>query len=134
MKKLFIVSSLILSTKLWADISVPPRVSNDIWHSIDLISKFEDLPIIKSDTEKQFFEIDKIECVFESYDACSFFSDINGERKLIVSIDGSSKLISGLEQAGVGLDAESDRLEAQKLSCSKTGVDASCTIVEYDKN
>lgn len=131
MKKLFVIAMMSLSLNLMANIEVLPKVSSEIWEAVDLMGKLEDLPIIKADQQKEYFELDKIECVFDYYEACSFFSDINNQRKLIVSMDGAPKLIRGLKRAGVREDHESARLEARNLQCVKNSAQIKCFIVEY---
>jgi len=130
MKKMIFGFGLFLSTQLMASIKVPPRPSLDIWRAVDLIAKIDTLPLIKTDGRSEFLELDKIECVFDYYKACSFFSDINGQRKLIVSLEGSHDLIRSLKYAGVPEDTEGPRIEARNLKCFKNDVTL-CEIIEY---
>jgi hypothetical protein len=132
MKKMIIsVVCLLFSFQSLADIRVTAKVSQDIWDAVSIVGVIQDLPIIKNDVDKELFELDKMECVFDEYEACSFFSDINGLRKLIVSIEGSTALINGLGRAGVAVSNDSLRMDVRNLSCVKVNSKVSCFIVEY---
>ncbi len=137
MKKILILLTTItmnLSAALAGEIIIPTdSQSRAIWKSIDVIGKIEDLEIIKNNR----FEIDNIACVFENYYACSIYTQINNQRKLVVALDGAQGFIQAMVNAGAKTSEYSPRLDLARVACEKSeNLTVSCVfeVSEYDEN
>ena len=130
MNKIITLIIFSVSFHAQAKIKVPPRTSQELWEAVELMEKDVDQRLIRAQEKEETLELEAIECVFEMYDACSFFSEVHGERRLLVALGGAIELANALERAGVALDPEVPRIEARKLSCVKTSSFIGCDIVE----
>jgi hypothetical protein len=132
MKYLFISFLLLASlSSFGATIEVSDMGAEKIWKSIDVISKIENLEIIKTNATESNFKIDDISCVFENYDACSFFTDIKNERKMVVAMEGTNTFMQSLADVGILVDEENARMDVESVECSRMGNEFNCTIEEY---
>ncbi|HBE89452.1 MAG TPA: hypothetical protein DDW67_09980 [Elusimicrobia bacterium] len=71
---------------------------------------------------------ESVSCVDENYTACSMFVTVEGERKLIVTLDASVKMIRAFYSNGFAFDDETGILYASRVSCSRAGEDYACAL------
>ena len=113
-----------------------PRVSGaaaqKMWEALNLMAKFEDLPLHVIDGNSDTLSVRSLTCASEMYDACSFFVKVNGTEKLIVHTDAAGKIIDALYDNGIypGEDDPSLSQSAGDVSCSRTGGVYDCSIGE----
>lgn len=103
-----------------------------MWEALNLMAKFEDLPLHVIDGETDTLAVRSLACASEMYDACSFFVKVNGAEKLVVHTDAAGKLIDALYENGI-YPSEDDPSLSQSVSavsCSKTRDNFDCVITE----
>lgn len=132
MKKMISSLLCLFSISAFATIKIDGNAAKQMWSAVDLISKIENTSIIHTENSKSFFSIDDISCVFEIYNACSFYTDIAGNRKLIVSMEGSEKLMNEMAHAGIFVDTDATRMDATSISCTNEHDNYSCILEEYN--
>jgi hypothetical protein len=102
--------------------------AKELWKALDFVSKIEDIDFHSVSGDKDVLAAESVSCVDENYVACSMFVNVNGERKLLVTMDAGAKVIRALYSNGFAFDDETGILYAARLSCSRTGEDYSCEI------
>lgn len=131
MKNILLASMALISFNAFATIDLDGAAASNLWKSIDVISKIEGIDLIKTEGNTQKISIDNISCVFEDYNACSFFTEVNGQRKMVVAMDGTAKFMQALVDGGVELDEEYARLDVTSINCDKNATETVCQIEEY---
>lgn len=125
--KAFLFFSLV-SFNLFSAVIINDGHANKIWKSIEIISKFENESIIQKKQDKEYFYIDQVACVFENYNACSFFYTSPNERKMVVAMEGTSILMQELMLAGIEVDEDNARMDATFITCEKLNSQIECSI------
>lgn len=120
------------SLTTFATIKLDGTGAKQMWQAVEIISKIENTPIIHSENSKNYFSIDDISCVFENYNACSFYTDVAGNRKLIVSMEGSEKLMNEMAHAGIFVDTDDTRMDATSISCTNINDSYNCILEEFN--
>ncbi len=105
--------------------------STSLFESFKKMTAFDYPHLVYNCEDGQCFKVDSVTCVFERYYACSFFSEINGERKLYVTMDGANSFIDALYDAGASIDEEYDSISLKNLECKKKENDEKCTLSNY---
>lgn len=99
-----------------------------MWQALNFVALLEDADFHVISGGKDVLAADSVSCVDENYVACSMFVNVNGERKLLVTLDGGAKVIRALYANGFEFDHETGILYAASVSCSRNGEDYSCDI------
>jgi hypothetical protein len=102
--------------------------AGELWKALDLVSKLEDVDFHAISGDRDVLTADSISCVDDNYVACSMFVTVNGERKLIVTLDAAAKLIRAFYTNGFYFDEETWILYASRAQCVKTAEDYSCVL------
>lgn len=100
----------------------------ELWKALDLVSKLEDVDFHAISGDRDVLAADSISCVDDNYVACSMFVSVNGERKLIVTLDAAAKLIRAFYTNGFYFDEETWILYASSAQCVKAGDEYSCVL------
>ncbi len=101
-----------------------------MWEALNLMAKFEDLPLHVIDGNADTIAVRSLTCASEMYDACSFFVKVNGAEKLIVHTDAAGKIIDALYENGIYPSEDDPSLSqsAGNVSCTKTDGTYECAI------
>ena len=102
--------------------------AKELWKALDFVTKVEETDFHVISGDKDVLAADSLSCVDENYVACSMFVTVNGERKLLVTLDGGAKVIRALYSNGFEFDEETGILYAARVSCSMAGEVYSCEL------
>ncbi len=109
--------------------------SLEIWKTMRLVEITENVEIIHGGDKLPHLFIDNIACVFEQYNACSYYTTVTtptgAERKLIVNLDQAAKLMKLMAQVGVPVDEDQARMDATSIKCILDANKPHCTIVTF---
>jgi hypothetical protein len=109
----------LLSLRAHAAIDVGSPEADEIFKSVEAIGQIEEIELIHSSASGRSFALDQISCVFEMYNACSFFADVRGERRLLVATDGTARFMRALANAGVAVDDDRARMDVEAVICEE---------------
>ncbi len=101
----------------------------EMWKALNFVSVIEEIDFHAVADGKDTLTAESVSCVDENYTACSMFVSVAGERKLIVTLDASVKLIRAFYANGFAFDDETGILYAARVSCSKAGEAYSCELL-----
>jgi hypothetical protein len=115
-----------------ATMRVNGKPAQMMWEALNLMAKFEDLPLHQVDGATDTLEVSRLACASEMYDACSFFVKVNGAEKMIVHTDAAGKIIDALYENGIYPSEDDASLSqyAASVVCSKTNGVYDCVIKE----
>jgi len=136
MKKNMIICFLILTGAALSAHAARARVNGPaaqkMWEALNLMAKFEDLPLHVIEGNSDTLTVARLACASEQYDACSFFVKVNGADKMIVHTDAAGKIIDALYANGIYPSEDDPSLSqwAASVSCSKTNGNYDCVITE----
>lgn len=102
--------------------------AKDMWRALDLVSMIEGVDFHAVEGDRDVLAADSISCVNDHYTACSMLVTVEGERKLIVTLEASVNLIQAFYSNGFDFDDETGILNASRVSCSKTGEAYACEL------
>lgn len=130
MKKTIFISALLLAgtAGLIAAANTTGPDAEKLWRALDLMAKFENLPIHQTEGDKDTLQVEKLACAYENYYACSFFVKVNGISRMIVDTDAAGKIIEGLAYNGIEPDEDDGTIYVGKVSCTKAGEQFSCVL------
>lgn len=131
MKKLTLLILSTLSFSTFATIDIAGNEATKLWNQIDLIGKIENVQIIEKNNNIESLYIDGISCVFEMYNACSFYVNTANERKMVVALEGTAGLMNQLAHIGIAVDEDNARMDVTSIDCEKEDGNISCSIEEY---
>lgn len=100
----------------------------EMWKALNLVSVMEEADFHAVADGRDTLTAESVSCVDENYTACSMFVSVAGERKLIVTLDASVKVIRAFYSNGFAFDDETGILYAARVSCSKAGDDYACEL------
>lgn len=103
--------------------------AKEMWKALNFVSIFEEADFHVVEGGKDVLTAGSVSCVDENYTACSMFVTVEGERRLIVTLDASVKMIRAFYSNGFSFDYETGILYASRVSCSKAGEDYSCSLL-----
>jgi hypothetical protein len=130
----FSVGFVLLATPqaIAQEMGTTPFQAKELWKITQKMEISEGLDLIQTQTDGGlWFEFDSISCVFEQYNACSFFARIQEQRKLVVNLDEAAEWMKLLAQVGIPVDEDNARMDIGKVSCQKTAQDLSCQVTPY---
>lgn len=99
-----------------------------MWKALDLMARFEQLPIHVVDGGKDSLEVESLACAYENYYACSFSVKINGISRLVVDTEAAGKIIEAMTENGFFPDEDDGTLYIKKVSCSNAKEQYSCVF------
>lgn len=129
--KVALIASFLFSSFAFANITVTGPAAKAIWNSAKTVGQIENVDIIQKYDNKEGLYLDTISCVFEQYNACTFYANTEAARSFVISYDGSYKFMASLQDAGVAPDFDNSRIDADAVSCEKENENYTCDIVEY---
>lgn len=129
--KTLIAASLLFSSMAYADFTVTGDGAQKLWKSIDTIGKIENVPVVQPYNGKEYMSIDTVSCVFEEYNACTFYANTDGQRNFVIAYDGAQKFQQALADVGVGVDEDEYRMDVVHVGCERDQANYTCEIVEY---
>ncbi|HNW44294.1 MAG TPA: hypothetical protein PKI19_07295 [Elusimicrobiales bacterium] len=99
-----------------------------MWMALDLMTKFENvaLHVINGGTDS--LTVESLQCAEDNYAACSMFVTLNGQRKMVVTVDAGAKLIAALAENGFYQEEENWTVGVSRAECSKTGEEYACSF------
>lgn len=103
--------------------------AREMWKALNFVSMVEEADFHVIEGGKDVLAAESVSCVDEHYTACSMFVNVEGERKLIVTLDASVKVIRAFYSNGFSFDDETGILYASRVSCSRSGEDYSCSLL-----
>jgi hypothetical protein len=136
MKKNLLIAFMLLTGAALSVHAARARVNGPaaqkMWEALNLMAKFEDLPLHAVENGSDTIAVRSLTCASEQYDACSFFVKVNGAEKMIVHTDAAGKIIDALYANGIYPSEDDPSLSqsAGSVSCSKTGDNYDCVITE----
>ncbi|MDT8286394.1 MAG: hypothetical protein RQ748_04715, partial [Elusimicrobiales bacterium] len=90
--------------------------AKEMWKALNFVSIFEEADFHVIEGGKDVLKAESVSCVDENYTACSMFVTVEGERKLIVTLDASVKMIRAFYSNGFAFDDETGILYASRVS------------------
>ncbi len=81
--------------------------------------------------------LDTISCVFENYNACSFYANtLVGEthnRNFVIATDGTEKFMKALAKASIAVNEDDSRMDVTSILCIREKDKYSCDLEEYEQ-
>ena len=136
MKKNIFIALMLLTAAVISVQAVTMRVNGaaarKMWEALNLMAKFEDLPLHVISGASDTIGVRSLTCASEMYDACSLFVKVDGEEKMIVHLDAACKIIDALYANGIYPSEDDPSLSqsAGHVSCTKTNDKFDCVITE----